>query len=91
MIFPCADIGVRPKSEFNWGGYLSDPAGPTPEAEWFKKVWLTKAEGDMLEWWYHRPSEQWYIGRRDVASESFAYLKPADMALAELKAQEPSA
>lgn len=77
MIFPCPDIGVRPRSEFRWGGYVKD-AGQAAPQEWQQQLWLGEPSGAMREWWYHIPSERWYIASRDVASEAFISLTPAD-------------
>lgn len=78
MIFPCADIGERPKSEFRWGGYLH----PRPESggaeEWHQHLWQGEPAGLMREWWFHAPSDRWYLAERDVASETFVWLRPAE-------------
>ncbi|MCJ2182670.1 sarcosine oxidase subunit delta [Novosphingobium sp. 1949] len=86
MLFPCTDIGERPKSEFRWGGYLDDSAASQEDAvcapEWRRHLWGGKPGGVQGEWWFHHPSEQWYIGFRDAASERFVTLEPAQACLA---------
>lgn len=76
MFFPCADIGIRPKSEFRWGGYLH--AADDRAEEWHRHLWAGEPAGVMREWWFHLPSDRWYIGERDVASELFVSLRPAE-------------
>jgi sarcosine oxidase subunit delta len=79
MIFPCPDIGVRSRSEFRWGGYVkSKDEGAAPE--WRQQLWLGEPSGAMREWWFHIPSETWYIAERDVSSETFISIIPADEA-----------
>ena len=85
MLFPCTDIGERPKAEFRWGGYLKDKDDANGQPEWAQHLWLSEPRGLMFEWWYHTPSARWYIGQRDVASEIFVSLEPAEMALQRIR------
>lgn len=81
MIFPCPDIGVRPRSEFRWGGYCK-ASGAEAAPEWRQHLWLGEPAGTMRELWFHIPSECWYVAERDVTSETFVSLAPLDAASA---------
>lgn len=86
MIFPCPDIGPRPRSEFRWGGYVKQKAGAEAAPEWRQQLWLGEPSGAMREWWFHVPSERWYVAERDVASEAFISFAPAEDAYTANKA-----
>lgn len=81
MIFPCPDIGIRPRSEFRWGGYCKSTDADAP-AEWRQQLWLGEPSGAMRELWFHIPSECWYLAERDVSSETFISIRPLDAASA---------
>ena len=64
----CPINGVRPLSEFLFGGELRiapDPAAAT-DGQWADYVFNRQGEpGVRQEWWYHLPSGTWFIAERD--------------------------
>lgn len=69
--FDCPVIGNRPISEFTGGGTAingllnADPASARAN--------LNFGDGTVKikhEWWYHRPSQLWFIVARDTGSDS---------------------
>ncbi len=67
-ILRCPINGPRPLQEFQFGGELramTDPADATDEA-WADYVCQRAGEpGIKKEWWYHVPSQTWFIAERD--------------------------
>jgi sarcosine oxidase subunit delta len=71
-LLKCPINGVRPVSEFIFGGEfreMPDPAKAT-DAEWAAYVFYRdNAPGIKKEWWYHSPSGTWFIAERNTATD----------------------
>jgi len=73
-LLTCPINGVRPLSEFVFGGELRD----MPEAECSDKEWAdyvynrNGAPGLIKEWWYHSPSGTWFVAERDTLTDNVA-------------------
>lgn len=71
-LLQCPMNGIRPISEFVFGGELR--AMPNPETstdkEWAAYVHNRNgAPGLKKEWWYHGPSGTWFIAERNTLTE----------------------
>lgn len=79
----CPINGVRPVSEFAYGGELRampDPSGCT-DAEWSDYVFnRSGVAGVKQEWWCHMASGVWFIAERDTTTDivTRTYLYRAD-------------
>lgn len=82
MIIPCSDIGPRPFQEFRWGGVVvtNDPDG---KREWQDALWHNTISGVTAEWWFHIPTDQWYICKRDILSENMISASPVGVTSSE--------
>lgn len=71
-IMHCPINGPRPVSEFQYGGELRsipDPAVCT-DAQWADYVFnRVGSPGVNREWWFHIPSNTWFIAERDTAAD----------------------
>ena len=71
-LLKCPVNGVRPVSEFIFGGEfreMPDPSKAT-DAEWAAYVFYRdNAPGIKKEWWYHSPSGTWFIAERNTATD----------------------
>ncbi len=71
-LMPCPVNGLRPVSEFQYGGEfreLPDPAACT-DAQWADYVFNRNVSpGVKREWWCHVPSNTWFIAERDTAAD----------------------
>ena len=81
----CPINGPRPIQEFHFGGEfrpMPDPAKATDE-QWADYVFNRNGEpGVKKEWWYHVPSDTWFIAERDNRTDEFlrTYLYRAETA-----------
>ncbi len=73
-LIPCPLNGLRPQSEFHYGG----PYRPMPDPDAVDdKTWaeyLYQRDGAprvAREWWYHLPSGTWFIAERDTLTDTF--------------------
>ena len=67
-------LGVRPLSEFSYGGeVIAEPDGSTlSDTEWADYLFnVDSAPGVKLEWWRHVPTGIWFRLRRDTFSDEF--------------------
>ena len=71
-ILSCPINGLRPLSEFAYGGELRampDPARAT-DLEWTDYVFnRNSVPGVKHEWWCHTSSGVWFIAERDTSSD----------------------
>jgi sarcosine oxidase, subunit delta len=86
----CPINGLRPLSEFLFGGEVRDmPAAETvTDEEWADYVFNRQGEpGVRKEWWYHTASGTWFIAERDNLKDEFlrTYLYNRDASPAEAK------
>ncbi|GBG13468.1 sarcosine oxidase, subunit delta [Novimethylophilus kurashikiensis] len=68
----CPINGVRPVSEFVFGGELREMPDPDQcsDADWATYVHHRNgAPGLKKEWWYHAPSGTWFIAERNTMTE----------------------
>lgn len=86
----CPINGLRPLSEFLFGGEVRDmpeTAAITDEV-WADYVFNRQGEpGVRKEWWYHGASGTWFIAERDNLKDEFVrtYLYGREAAPAEVK------
>ena len=79
FLLDCPNLGKRPTAEFAYGGeYIPRPNSKTSFDKWVDYVFFKKnTMGKVLEWWYHRASEQWFLTYRDTTDNinhtSFLY------------------
>ena len=79
FLLDCPSLGKRPTTEFAYGGeYIPRPKESSPFDKWVDYVFFKKnPKGKVLEWWYHRASEQWFLVCRDTHNNtdhiSFSY------------------
>jgi sarcosine oxidase subunit delta len=86
----CPINGLRPLSEFLFGGEVRDmpPGGTITDEEWADYVFNRQGEpGVRKEWWYHTASGTWFIAERDNLKDEFVrtYLYSCDASPAETK------
>ena len=70
----CPLNGVRPISEFAYGGELREMPDPDTcsDVEWTDYVFnRTGVAGVKREWWCHIASGYWFIAERDTARDEF--------------------
>ena len=69
---PCPLNGLRPVSEFQYGGEvrpMPDPASCT-DGQWADYVFNRNGlPGIKREWWCHIPSNTWFIAERDTTAD----------------------
>ncbi|MGV6818195.1 MAG: sarcosine oxidase subunit delta [Thiotrichales bacterium] len=74
-LVPCPDIGNRPRSEFDYVGEVQKPWNAASKAPWGEYIFNRSGEpGVLREWWYHRPSGQWYVFERDTIADEIIRL-----------------
>lgn len=78
-LVPCPLNGLRPQSEFVYGGEVRPPPPQgVDDAAW--SAWVfhrSGVPGIKREWWYHVPSGFWFIAERDTATGRFLASWPA--------------
>ena len=65
----CPVNGERPLQEFTYGGTFRPMPNPkqASDSAWADYVFNRNgAPGTKLEWWYHVPSEVWFLAERDT-------------------------
>lgn len=70
----CPVNGLRPLSEFLYGGEVREMPAPetSTDAEWANYVFNRQGEpGVRREWWYHSASATWFIAERDNLKDEF--------------------
>jgi len=71
-LLECPVNGVRPVSEFAYGGEvraMPDPA-TCSDVEWADHIFNRSGiPGVKIEWWYHVPSGTWFQAERDVSAD----------------------
>ena len=71
-LLECPVNGVRPVSEFAYGGEvrtMPDPA-TCSDVEWADHIFNRSGiPGVKIEWWYHVPSGTWFQVERDVSAD----------------------
>lgn len=68
---PCPNCGLRPVSEFDFGGeYHRRPAVDARFEEWTRYLYLrVNSDGDQIEWWYHRMGcRLWFLASRNTST-----------------------
>ena len=67
LTIPCPSCGLRPSTEFLWGGELRPVASGDPDAD-FERVFLpANAEGPQDERWFHLLGcRRWVTVTRDT-------------------------
>ncbi len=71
-LLKCPINGVRPVSEFIFGGEFREMPDPSiaTDAEWAAYVFYRdNAPGIKKEWWFHSPSGTWFIAERNTATD----------------------
>jgi sarcosine oxidase subunit delta len=74
-LLKCPVNGVRPLSEFVFGGEWRDMPDPNTcsDREWASYVYHRNgAPGLKKEWWYHAPSGTWFIAERNTMTDEVA-------------------
>lgn len=66
---PCPHCGLRPYTEFSFGGELRDGDSHDHEED-FRRVWLRdNASGPQVERWFHASGcRRWLTLRRDTVT-----------------------
>ncbi|MGB1883393.1 MAG: sarcosine oxidase subunit delta [Gammaproteobacteria bacterium] len=77
-IIDCPHLGPRPLTEFAISGILD----PEPEnlGEFTPGRWAFERNSvplERVEWWFHIPSELWFLVRRETASNTIVEVKAA--------------
>lgn len=72
-LVPCPLNGLRPESEFVYGGEVRVPPALTcDDATWAAYVFnRSGVPGLKREWWYHVASGFWFIAERDTLTGEF--------------------
>ena len=68
----CPINGVRPISEFLFGGECREMPNPDDcsDLEWASYVhYRDNAPGIKKEWWYHTPSGTWFVAERNTMTD----------------------
>ena len=68
----CPINGVRPISEFLFGGEYREMPNPDDcsDLEWASYVhYRDNAPGIKKEWWYHTPSGTWFVAERNTMTD----------------------
>ena len=69
-IFDCPIIGRRPIGEFvNAGGGIGVLAEEDPAKARRAMLFGDGTARTKREWWYHRPSQLWFVVERETASD----------------------
>lgn len=71
-LLKCPLNGLRPLSEFTYGGEYRDMPDPDTcsDQQWAAYVhYRNGAPGVKKEWWYHGPSGTWFIAERDTMAD----------------------
>lgn len=71
-LMPCPLNGLRPVSEFQYGGALRDAPDPEActDARWADCVFNRDGSPNVKrEWWCHIPSNTWFIAERDTTAD----------------------
>ena len=71
-LLKCPVNGVRPLSEFTYGGEWRDMPDPDKctDNEWAAYVhYRNGAPGLKKEWWCHSPSGTWFIAERNTLTD----------------------
>lgn len=71
-LLKCPINGVRPLSEFLFGGECREMPDPdnSSDLEWASYVhYRDNAPGVKKEWWYHTPSGTWFIAERNTIND----------------------
>ena len=86
-LLKCPINGLRPVSEFVYGGELREMPDPDrcSDADWADYVFNRLGEtGIKLEWWCHTASGVWFIAERDTTLDlvlrTFLYQASAEHA-----------
>jgi len=69
----CPHIGLRPVSEFTYGGEAVAERDPETcdDSAWADHVFNVNGEpGIRREWWHHGPSGIWFILDRDTRTDT---------------------
>jgi len=70
-LFDCPLLGRRPASEFVCAGASINGLLQTDVAVARRNVYFGDATaGVKREWWFHRPSNLWFLIARDTASDT---------------------
>lgn len=71
-LLSCPINGVRPVSEFAYGGEVRDMPSPesASDAQWADYVFNRSGAGGIKkEWWCHTPSNVWFIAERNSLTD----------------------
>jgi sarcosine oxidase subunit delta len=71
-LLTCPVNGVRPVSEFAYGGELREMPDPDrcSDAEWSRYVFdRSGVPAIKLEWWCHLASGVWFVAERDTTRD----------------------
>ena len=69
----CPHIGLRPVSEFSYGGEVTTEPDPivSDDIDWADYVFNVNGEPCIRrEWWHHGPSGIWFILERDTRTDT---------------------
>lgn len=77
---PCPGLGLRPASEFLYGGEVRlPPPEDADERAWTEYVFhRSGAPGALMEWWHHRPSGRWLVLERDTLRDRILRVVPME-------------
>lgn len=76
----CPLIGVRPVSEFVYGGAVRPAQLGDPDPDELA-VHVFHRDGSprvLCEWWYHRPTGRWFVLERDTATNEVHKVVPPE-------------
>ena len=71
-IMTCPLNGPRNISEFVWGGDVkpAPDAAACTDGDWAEYLFLEdNIAGEVVEWWLHAPSNNWFIARRNTLTD----------------------
>lgn len=71
---PCPLNGLRPATEFQYGGELRPMPAPATQSDqdWARYVFNRSGVAAVKrEWWCHMPSGYWFIAERDTLTDEF--------------------
>ena len=68
----CPGIGPRPLVEFVYGGEVRKPPVSEVSREELADTVFNRsgAPGVVREWWYHRPTGNWYVLERNTLTDT---------------------
>ncbi len=80
-LFDCPRLGLRPASEFLCAGAAVNGLLQEDPAHARRSVYFGDATARVKqEWWFHRPSQLWFLIARDTATDHVVDIQLASRA-----------